>query len=375
VAGVEMSSREKIGQLFMIGFTGTSVSPELASFIKDYRPGGVILFSRNLESTEQIVELTNELQRCSPKSPLLISIDQEGGRVSRLPKDFTIFPPCELLGRCNSSDLAYAAAATVARELRAVGINMNMAPVLDVNSNPGNPVIGDRAFGSTPRIVAELGLVTAAGLQDNNVVACGKHFPGHGDTSTDSHKELPIVDASRDRLEAVELLPFRRAAKAGVATIMTAHVLYKALDYELPATLSSAIITDLLRKEMHYDGVVITDDLEMHAIADHYGSGDAAVRAVLAGCDILLICKEKDMEIAAFEALEKAVSSGKIDIQRLDQSVARIQQLKERFLVPYRPASISDAKLVVGCRSHRALLQNIIRTEKRLERLSQLKAV
>ncbi|HEV2175084.1 MAG TPA: glycoside hydrolase family 3 N-terminal domain-containing protein, partial [Nitrospira sp.] len=167
MARSEMTSREKIGQLFMVGFMGTTVTPELASFIKDYKPGGVILFSRNLESVEQIVELTNDLQRCSPKSPLLISIDQEGGRVSRLPKSFTIFPPCELIGRCNSSELAYAAAATIAKELRAAGINMNMAPVLDVNSNPDNPVIGDRAFGPFSDVVGEMGLVTAAGLQDN----------------------------------------------------------------------------------------------------------------------------------------------------------------------------------------------------------------
>ena len=153
-----LTSREKIGQLFMVGFLGTSVTPDLASFIKEYKPGGVILFSRNLESVEQMVELTNDLQACSPHSPLLISIDQEGGRVSRLPKGFTIFPPCDLLGRCNSTELAYAAAATIAKELRAVGVNMNMAPVLDVNSNPDNPVIGDRAFGTTPDVVCELGV-------------------------------------------------------------------------------------------------------------------------------------------------------------------------------------------------------------------------
>ncbi len=226
-----MTPREKIGQLFMVGFLGTSVTPDLASFIKEYKPGGVILFSRNLESVEQIVDLTNDLQACSPHSPLLISIDQEGGRVSRLPNGFTIFPSCDLLGRCNSTELAYAAAATIAKELRAVGVNMNMAPVLDVNSNPDNPVIGDRAFGTTPDVVCELGLATAAGLQDNKVVACGKHFPGHGDTSVDSHKELPVVEASRERLEAVEFPPFRRAVEQGVVSMMTAHVLYRALDH------------------------------------------------------------------------------------------------------------------------------------------------
>jgi beta-N-acetylhexosaminidase len=375
VGRLELTSREKIGQLFMIGFMGTTVTPELAAFIKDYKPGGVILFSRNLESVEQIVQLTNDLQQCSPKSPLLISIDQEGGRVSRLPQGFTIFPPCELIGRCNSSELAYAAAATIAKELRVVGINMNMAPVLDVNSNPDNPVIGDRAFSSSPDAVGELGLVTAAGLQDNHVVACGKHFPGHGDTNADSHKELPVVGAARERLEAIELFPFRRAAAAQIATMMTAHVLYRALDVQMPATLSPAIITHLLRNQMGYDGVVLTDDLEMHAIVDHYGPGDAAVLAVLAGCDVLLICKDRDREITAFEAVEKAVASGTVTMARLDHSVARIQRLKQRYLVPHRPAVISDAKLIAGCRTHQALLQSIRQASLRMEKQTAAKVI
>jgi len=361
-----MTSRDKIGQLFMIGFLGTSVTPELASFIKKYKPGGVILFSRNLESVGQMVDLTNDLQACSPHSPLLISIDQEGGRVSRLPKGFTIFPPCDLLGRFNSSELAYAAAATIAKELRAVGVNMNMAPVLDVNSNPDNPVIGDRAFGTNPDVVSELGLATATGLQDNKVVACGKHFPGHGDTSVDSHKALPVVEASRDRLEAIEFPPFRRAVAQSVASMMTAHVLYQALDPELPATLSPTIITNFLRKELQYNGVVLTDDLEMRAIIDHYGIEDAAVRAVLAGCDVLLICKDRDREVVAFEAVEQAMEAGTISTERLDLSVARIARLKNRFVVPYKPVTISDAKLVVGCRTHQALLHSIEQVRARL---------
>jgi len=375
VPRLDLTSREKIGQLFVVGFLGTSVTPDLAAFLKDYKPGGVILFSRNLESVEQIVQLTNDLQQCSPKSPLLISIDQEGGRVSRLPKGFTIFPPCELIGRCHSGELAYAAAATIAKELKAVGINMNMAPVLDVNSNPDNPIIGDRAFGSSVDTVIEMGLITAAGLHDQKVVACGKHFPGHGDTIADSHKELPVVEATRERLEAIELPPFRRAVAAGIAALMTAHVLYKALDDRLPATLSPDIITRLLREQLHYDGVVITDDLEMHAIVDHYGPGEAAVRAFLAGCDVLLICKERDREIAAFEAMEKAVASGTIDMARLDQSVARIQQIKQRYLLPYRPAVISDAKLIAGCRTHQALLQSIRQANVRMEKNSAVKVV
>ena len=331
--GGSLSTRDKIGQLFLIGFTGTSVTPDLASFLKEYKPGGVILFSRNLESVDQIVQLTNDLQRSSPHSPLLIAVDQEGGRVSRLPKRFTIFPPCDVLGRCNSTELAYAAAATIAKELRVVGINMNMAPVLDVNSNPDNPVIGDRAFGS----------------------------------NADSHKELPIVEVPRERLDLIELPPFRHAVAQGVASVMTAHVLYRALDEKLPATLSSMIITDLLRHNMRYDGMVLTDDLEMHAIIDHYGIEDAAVRAVLAGCDVLLICKDRDREVAAFTAIEQAVASGIISIERLNLSVARIARIKERFVTPYKQALISDAKLIVGCRTHQALLHSIQQAQGRHE--------
>ena len=361
-----LMSREKIGQLFMVGFEGTSVTPDLTAFIKEYKPGGVILFSRNLESIEQIVELTNALQACSPHSPLLISIDQEGGRVSRLPKSFTIFPPCEVLGQCNSSELAYAAAATIAKELRAVGINMNMSPVLDVNCNPANPVIGDRAFGATPGPVCELGVATIGGLQDSRVVACGKHFPGHGDTSVDSHKELPVVTASKERLEQVEFPPFRQATAHGVAALMTAHVLYRALDDQKPATLSPAIITEFLRGELRYDGVVLTDDLEMHAIIDHYGIEEATVRSIQAGCDMPLICKDRNREIAAMTALDSAVADGSISAERLKLSLARIARLKQRFLVPNRPVSISDAKLIVGCRSHQVLLRSIHHARERL---------
>jgi beta-N-acetylhexosaminidase len=365
-----MTLREQIGQLFMVGFLGSSVSKELEELIRQYKPGGVILFSRNLESVEQIVNLTNHLQKLSPHSPLLISIDQEGGRVSRVPKGFTIFPPCEEIGRCNSYELAYAAASVVAAELRCVGINMNMAPVLDVNSNPANPVIGDRAFGATPAIVRDMGQATVSGLQENRVVACGKHFPGHGDTAADSHKELPVVAAPIERLREVEWPPFEHAVQHGVASIMTAHVRYDALDHASPATLSPAIIQSLLREQFRYDGVVLTDDLEMHAIIDHYGVGDASVRAIHAGCDVLLICKEYEREVAAFHAVEAAVKDGKISPARLQVSLARIEKLKARFVRPYKPVTISDARLTVGCRTHQALLDSLLRARDRLARVS-----
>ena len=360
-------SREHIGQLFMIGFEGTTVSPDLRAFLKEYQPGGVILFARNLESMAQIVELTNDLQCCSPHVPLLISIDQEGGRVSRLPKDFTIFPACDAVGRCQSTDMAYAVAATTAKELLAVGINMNMSPVLDVNSNPSNPVIGDRAFGTTPDVVAELGLATVRGLQDNRVVACGKHFPGHGDTNADSHLELPVVAAPRARLEQTEFPPFRRAIEQGVPTMMTAHVLYRALDADRPATLSPTIIQRFLREELQYDGVVLTDDLEMRAIIDHYGIEEATVQAILAGCDMPLICRDRNREIAAIHAVQHAVERGEISIERLERSLERVRRLKERFLLPYRPAIASDAKLIVRHQHHQDLLQSILRASEQAD--------
>jgi beta-N-acetylhexosaminidase len=193
-------------------------------------------------------------------------------------------------------------------------------------------------------------------------VACGKHFPGHGDTNSDSHKELPIVTASRERLERIEFPPFRRAVANGVATMMTAHVLYQALDEKRPATLSPTIIGRFLREELHYDGVVLTDDLEMHAIIDHYGIGDATIQA---GCDMPLICQDRNRVVAALNAVDKAVANGDISAGRLAQSLARIRRLKERYLLPHRPVTISDAKLVVGCRSHKALLRSIDQTRER----------
>ena len=235
---------------------------------------------------------------------------------------------------------------------------MNMAPVLDVNSNPDNPVIGDRAFGAFPELVGEMGLATIGGLQDNMVVACGKHFPGHGDTATDSHKELPVVDASLQRLRDTEFPPFQQAIRHGVASLMTAHVLYRALDPEAPATLSSAVIQRVLREEFRYDGVVFTDDLEMHAIIDHDGIGEAAVRSFVAGCDVLLICKDQDRVMTAMRAMERAVNDGRITQDRLAQSLARVAKLKAGYLYPYKPVTISDARLVVGCRSHKVLLDS-----------------
>ena len=239
-----MTVSELVGQLCMIGFEGTEVTPDLRAWMREYRPGGIILFSRNLVNPAQIAHLTNDLQALAGEMPLLIGIDQEGGRVSRLPSDFTIFPPAATVAQPGSTELAYQAAAVTAKELRAVGINMNMAPVLDIHSNPSNPIIGDRAFGTDPEQVCLMGAATLAGLHDHRVLACGKHFPGHGDTDVDSHKDLPVLTHNIDRLEAIELYPFSQFINYGVGSMMVAHMNVLALDKtpNLPSTLSPILL-------------------------------------------------------------------------------------------------------------------------------------
>lgn len=354
-----MTLKEKIGQLFMLGFEGAAPSRAILRFIREFHIGGVILFKRNLKSPSQAARLTNALQRESLPMPLLIAIDQEGGRVSRLPKGFTLFPGPAHLAGLNSTDRCYRVAEATAKELRAVGINMNLAPVLDVNTNPENPIIGDRSFGPDPALVGTLGLTMIAGYQDNRVIACGKHFPGHGDTSADSHKELPTVRQDIARLLEVEIRPFHHAIGNGLASIMTAHVAYPQLDPKEPATLSAPIVTGLLRDTLGFKGVVLTDDLEMRAIADRAGPGDAAVAAIGAGADLLLFCGNEVGQKAALGAVSRAVREKRISETRIDQSVLRILQMKEKFLLPYHPVNMTEAKVVVGSSAHGRLLDEI----------------
>ena len=354
-----MNLRERIGQLFMIGIHGTELSKELRSLFQTYHPGGVILFSRNLEDPEQAAHLTNALQKLAPRMPLFIAIDQEGGRVARLPKSFTVFPGQGALGKAGTVDLAYAFAEVTAKELRAIGVNMDLAPVLDVNTNPANPVIGDRSFGGDPEQVETLGLAVIAGLQDNGVMACGKHFPGHGDTRTDSHKELPVVRHDLERLSTIELRPFAHCFNNGLAAVMSAHVLYPALDPVLPATLSHTVMTDLLRRQLHFTGLALTDDLEMHAILDHYGIEDATVRSLQAGVDIVLICKDPERQVLAFEAANQAIKTGSISELQFEHAVLRVLEAKERYLLPYTPVEVKSAASRVGTASHREVAHAI----------------
>ena len=325
--------RRHAGRLAIVGFSGHTVPAELRKLVAEFDLGGVIYFPRNIVNPEQVAELSREVAALQREWPLWISVDQEGGRVARLKKPFTEWPPAITLGRSGDEALARRFATALASELRAVGVNLDYAPVLDVLTNPSNPVIGDRALAERADDVARLAAVIVDAMQGAGVAACGKHFPGHGDTSTDSHLELPIVEHDRRRLEAVELIPFKRAIEAGVATMMTAHVLVPELDPEQPASLSKTIIQGLLKDTLGYQGVVISDDLGMKAVADRLTAGPAAVGVVAAGCDAVLLCHSTPDELVeAIEAVIRAAERGELSPKRLEDAFERQHRCKTQFL-------------------------------------------
>jgi len=351
--------RRQIGQLLIAGFNGHEIPVELKSLAREFGLGGVILFARNVADPEQVAGLSYEAARLGPDVPLWVSVDQEGGRVARLKAPFTEWPPMATLGRSGDVRLAQRFATALAAELKAVGINLDFAPVLDVHTNPKNPIIGDRALAERADEVARLGSAIVRALQGEGVAACGKHFPGHGDTSTDSHHELPLVEHPPERLRDVELTPFKAAIEAQVATIMTAHVLVPALDEERPATLSPRIVTDLLRRELRFDGVIFSDDLEMKAVADRYDVAAAGVMAIQAGCDGVLICSgDHERQATALEALIRAVEDERLRVSRVEDALARQVKAKERFLaagVSSRPPTPRAIRQLLGRDEHRAI--------------------
>jgi beta-N-acetylhexosaminidase len=357
--------RREIGRLLVAGFDGHQIPVELKALAREFGLGGIILFARNVSDPEQVAELCYDAARLTPETPPWVSVDQEGGRVARLKAPFTEWPPMATLGRSGDVQLAERFARALAAELRAVGITLDYAPVLDVHTNPKNPVIGDRALAEKAADAAALGAAIIRALQGEHIAACGKHFPGHGDTSTDSHFELPLVEHPPERLREVEFLPFRAAIEAGVATIMTAHVLVPALDEQRPATLSRRVVTGVLRHELHFDGVVLTDDLEMKALANDYPVPESAVLAIEAGCDGLLICSgNHHTQFAALEALVHAVEEERLPLARIEDAVRRQQRAKERFLtatVPSRPSPLKALRQVLGRDEHRAIAAEMAR--------------
>jgi beta-N-acetylhexosaminidase len=357
--------RRRIGQLLFAGFNGEQLPVELRSLVRGFGLGGVVLFARNIGEPEQVAELSYEAARLAPDLPVWVTVDQEGGRVARLRSPFTEWPPMATLGRSGDVALAGRFARALGVELKAVGVTLDFAPVLDVHTNPGNPVIGDRALAEDAGEVARLGASIIRALQGGGVAACGKHFPGHGDTSTDSHHELPLVEHPPERLREVELAPFRAAIEAQVATIMTAHVLVPALDEERAATLSRKVVTGLLRDELHFDGVILSDDLDMKAISTRYTVPAAAVLAVEAGCDGVLICGgDHDVHAQALEALIHAVEQGRLPSSRVEDALKHHLRAKERFLavpVPSRPPRASALRQALGTDEHRAIAAQMAR--------------
>jgi beta-N-acetylhexosaminidase len=318
--------------LFTVGFYGKAVTEDLKGLLSR-GVGGVIFFARNVGTPAEVLELNRDI-KAAAKRPLVLAIDQEGGQVARLRSGFTELPTMRAVGATGSATLARELGGLVARELRAVGFDMNYAPILDIDTNPDNPIIAARSFGRTPELVTEFGLALAAGLQDAGVAACGKHFPGHGDTSQDSHLELPTLPHAMERLERVELAPFRAAAKAGIASFMTAHVIFEAVDSKYPATMSRAVLTGILREKLGYDGMVVTDDVEMKAIADNYGVEEAVVLGLNAGVDHFLCCHTAELAHRAVDAIVRAVENGKLSQQVLDTATRRFDRVRSRFAKP-----------------------------------------
>lgn len=330
-----LSLEQKIGQMVICGFNAYTSDAHIEQLIEKHHIGGVIYFRRNYKHVQQMADLSYALQQFNKKHsdiPLFISIDQEGGMVARIDNDqVTLVPGNMSIGASRDAQLAYDAAVICAKELRLMGINVNFAPSLDINNNPKNPVIGVRSYGESAELVSELGIATIEGYQASDVVATAKHFPGHGDTAVDSHYGLASVPHDRERLMKLELAPFIQAIQAGVDMIMTAHVMFPAFEPDqIPATLSRKVLHDLLRVELKYDGVIVTDCLEMHAISKEFGVAEGAVMAIEGGADIVLVSHTLGEQVAAIEALVQAVRSGRLSEEQINTSVERILTLKEK---------------------------------------------
>ncbi|QOR67877.1 beta-N-acetylhexosaminidase [Cytobacillus suaedae] len=326
-----MSLEEKIGQLFMFGFQGPEATEEIIELIENHYIGGICYFSRNLENPKQVYTLSTSLQSLVKNNiPLFLSLDQEGGMIVRIEDGVTHSPGNMALAATNNPNYVYKMAQVVGSELRMIGINMNLAPTIDVNNNPLNPVIGVRSFGENPSFVANLGVEAIRGYQSANIAAVAKHFPGHGDTEIDSHLGLPMVNHPLDRIHAVELLPFKQAVENGVDSIMISHVCFPAIEENVPATLSSKMVNGLLRNQFNYQGVVMTDCMEMKAVENHYGVEEATLLAIEAGVDIVLFSHCHNKQKRAISAVISAVKSGRLTESRIDESIQRILHLKEK---------------------------------------------
>ena len=354
-----MTLEEQIGQVLAIGFFDLMPTQETIDLIQKHHIGNIIFFKRNIRDVRQVAELTQYLQRLAREAghrqPLLIMTDQENGMVSRFEQNATIFPGNMALGAIGSTQVAYEVALATGRELQALGINMNLAPDVDVNNNPANPVIGVRSFGEDPELVARLGSAMVEGYSDAGIITTLKHFPGHGDTAVDSHLSLPTVPYPIERLDALELIPFKRAIEAGADAIMTAHMYLPQLMQRemLPATISYEIVTQLLRERLGFAGVIISDCLEMRAVSDIVGVGPGTVKALQAGVDLVLISHYLASQRSGIDAIHAALQDGTLSTERIQQAAERVLQLKARTLSWEAPSNNNLS--IVGSEAHQRL--------------------
>ncbi|WP_258166507.1 beta-N-acetylhexosaminidase [Paenibacillus sp. PCH8] len=341
-----LTLEEKIGQMILAGVQGTTLDDQAKQMITDQKVGGIIFYANNvttLEGTAKFVQSIKKANQANPV-PIFMSVDQEGGKVSRMPENVESIPSNGKVGQTKDSALAETMGELLARQVKLAGFNVDFAPVLDINSNPKNPVIGDRSFGSSADLVSRLGIAELKGLRSEGVIPVVKHFPGHGDTSVDSHLDLPVVNKTEKQLAKLEWIPFQAAVKEQVEAVMVAHILFPKLDKDHPASLSDVIIGEHLRGKLKYDGVVITDDLSMGAIAKNYTLDEAAIATVQAGSDILLVAHSYDSAKTIFDTLMNAVNSGKISKSRIDESVYRILALKQQYKLSDQQQASGDLK-------------------------------
>ena len=340
-----MTDLERIGQRLVTGFPGTALTPELVQVVKEYKIGNIILFRENIASADQLRTLCADLQtliRSETGHDAFIMIDQEGGAVTRLPESCINVPGSMALAATGDPETTYLAGKLTGEELRSLGVNFNLAPSVDVNCNPANPIIGVRSYGDTPATVAKYAAGMIRGLQDGGVLCLAKHFPGHGDTSLDSHLTLPCVDKPRDELERMELAPFRAAIADGVPAIMTAHILFPALDDSgVPATMSRRIMTGLLREKLGFGGIIISDCMEMDAIKKFYGTVNGVLAAMKAGVDLVFVSQTPALAAEAMQNARRAAENGELDLAELDVSVQRLLEAKAQCAA-MQPKTLGD---------------------------------
>lgn len=328
---VKANLEEMIGQMLMVGVEGKNLSFSERAYLRDYRIGNIVLFERNIDNKTQLKGFCQQIKEYALstklKIPFLISVDQEGGKVSRIKDLNNDLPGNDVLGKLSPEEV-YKLSFNLAKELLSLNINMNLSPVLDVDTNPNNPIIGKRSFGGDVNLVSKMGISMILGFHDGGIIAVGKHFPGHGDTEVNSHLNMPIVKKSLAELEEIEIKPFAEAVKNGLSVIMTAHVKYEALDREYPATLSQKIVSNLLREKLGFEGVVISDDLTMKALTLSYDFKEAVIKTIEAGVDIILVGKDREKGILAYESILEGVQKGFLKEERILESFKRIAKLK-----------------------------------------------